>query len=255
MRRFIVYVCLTWYSVIVTAQPVRIHAHNDYQKPRPLYEALRNKVFSLEADVFLINDTLKVAHDKKELSNAPSLFSLYLQPIIELFQIHQGHISSDSNYTPVLMIDIKEFREQTGGDAVLAALVKLVSPYPSVFNRSVNPAAVQLVISGERGSKWNSWPPYILFDGRPQEQYDDATLQHIAFISDSYLNYTRQKENSDASIKQVAEKIHSMKKLFRLWAIPDNPFSWEHLQQLGVDIINTDKVVECRSYFSNPGGP
>jgi alkaline phosphatase len=40
-----------------------------------------------------------------------------------------------------------------------------------------------------------------------------------------------------------------MDKLLRLWAIPDNPASWKRLQQLGVDIINTDKPAECRSYF------
>ena len=38
-------------------------------------------------------------------------------------------------------------------------------------------------------------------------------------------------------------------KLLRLWAIPDNAAAWQRLQQLGVDIINTDKVGECREFF------
>ena len=35
------------------------------------------------------------------------------------------------------------------------------------------------------------------------------------------------------------------------WSIPNNPESWTHLRHLGVDIINTDKVAECRKYFSS----
>jgi hypothetical protein len=40
-----------------------------------------------------------------------------------------------------------------------------------------------------------------------------------------------------------------MGKLLRLWASPDNSESWKQQQQLGVDIINTDKVDECSNYF------
>ena len=88
--------------------------------------------------------------------------------------------------------------------------------------------------------------PFILFDGRSNEQYDKAQLERVAFISDSYFNYARQKDSTDSLIKQLADKSHQLKKLLRLWAIPDNSSSWSHLRTLGVDIINTDKVTECR---------
>jgi len=223
-----------------------IHAHNDYQKPEPLTNALRHKVFSIEADIYLSDNRLLVAHDKKELSAAKALDSLYLKPIIELFRRHKGTISEDSSYTPVLMIDIKE-----NGESAIAQLIKLVSMYRSVFDRSVNTKAVQLVISGDRGasSTWTSYPSYIFFDGRPIEAYDSATLQRVALISDSYLNYAGKQDSS--RIEQLARNIHSMGKLLRLWANPDNSKSWKQLRQLGVDIINTDKVEECRNYFLN----
>lgn len=226
------------------AQPF-IHAHNDYQKPEPLSNALRNKVFSFEADIYLSGNKLLVAHDKNELPAARTLDSLYLQPIIELFRQHKGMISDDSNYTPVLMIDIKE-----NGETVIAALIKLLSTYRSVFDRSVNKKAVQVVLSGDRGSisKWISYPSFISFDGRPYEVYDSATLQRVAFISDSYLNYISSQDNLNR-IEQLVKKVHSMAKLLRLWATPDNPASWNRLQELGIDIINTDKVTECRDYF------
>lgn len=229
----------------VFAQP-RIHAHNDYQKPEPLTNALRHKVFSIEADIYPSGNRLLVAHDKKEFANAPALDSLYLRPIIELFHRYNGMISEDSSYTPMLMIDIKE-----NGEAALALLIKLVSAHRSVFDRSFNAKAVQLVISGDRGpsSRWSAYPLYILFDGRPDEVYDSVTLQRIAFISDSYLKYINRRDSTDRLIRQVAEKVHDMGRLFRLWATPDNPESWKLQQQQGIDIINTDRVEECRNNF------
>ena len=230
------------------AQPPLIHAHNDYQKPEPLVNALRNKAFSIEADVYLVNDSLRVAHDKKELTNAPTLNVLYLKPIIDLFKLHHGRISNDSNYVPLLVIDIKE-----KGKEVLNKLVIELSKDRSVFDRDINPKAVQVVISGDRGSlpDWITYPSFILFDGRPLENYDNATLQKVAFISDLYINYSFPPDSIDSRVVRLVQKVHGSKKLLRLWAIPDNPESWTHLRQLGIDIINTDKVAECRKYFSS----
>ena len=225
-----------------------IHAHNDYQKQEPLTNALRHQVFSIEADIYLSDNKLLVAHDKKELATAPTLDSLYLQPIIKLFNRPKGIISERSGYTPVLMIDIKE-----NGEAAIAQLIKIISAYRSVFDRSLNPKAVQLVISGDRGasSTWTSYPSYLLFDGRPNEEYDNATLQRVAFISDSYSKYANPQDSIRNLLGQAVKKVHGMGKLFRIWGSPDNADSWKLQQQLGIDIINTDKVAECRNYFLN----
>lgn len=246
MKCFLVSIVFVFTCFFSSAQ-TRIHAHNDYQKAEPLTNALRNKVFSIEADIYLYNNKLVVAHDKKELPAAPPLDSLYLQPIINLFKQHEGTIGNDSSYSPTLMIDIKE-----NGEAVIAELIKLLSAHRSVFDRSINTKAVQIVISGDRSasSKWSTYPSYILFDGRPYEAYDDIILKRIVFISDSYSKYINLKD-STSGLEQLVKKIHGMDKLLRLWAGPDDPSSWLRLQQLGIDIINTDKVEECRNYFIN----
>jgi len=245
MKLVLLSILINLASFQIPAQPL-IHSHNDYQKPEPLTNALRHKVFSIEADIYPSGNRLLVAHDKKELATAPTLDSLYLQPIIELFQRHRGIISNDSSYAPVLMIDIKE-----NGEAAIAQLMKRVSVHRSVFDRSLNAKAVQLVISGDRGapSTWAAYPLYISFDGRPNELYDSVTLQRVAFISDSYLKYINLRDSSDRLITEVVKKVHGMGKLFRVWASPDNPDSWKLQQQLGIDIINTDKVEECRNNF------
>jgi hypothetical protein len=240
-----------------TAQPPLIHAHNDFQRTEPLTNALRNRVYSIEVDVFLVNDSLRVAHKENELAAAPTLWNMYLQPIIRLFAENKGRICADSSYAPVLMIDVKK-----SSRASLANLVQLLSRHPSVFDRSKNPFAVQIVISGDRPprkktdedpegeSSWTRYPKYIFFDGRPKEEYDNATLQRVAFFSDSYFNYVVPSDSIDHNIRQVVQKVHGMGKLLRLYTAPDSPTAWERLQKLGVDIINTDKVTECRNYFA-----
>src|SRR5258705_3143968 len=107
MKFRLLYILISLTCLQSSAQ-IRIHAHNDYQKPEPLINALRHKVFSIEADIYFSDNRLLVAHDKKELATAKTLDSLYLQPIIELFRRYKGTISEDTSYAPILMIDIKE---------------------------------------------------------------------------------------------------------------------------------------------------
>ncbi len=244
MKHFLFCMLLIATGYQLTAQTL-IHAHNDYQQALPLTNALRNNVFSIEADVYLRNGQLVVAHTAKDVAAAPSLDSLYLQPIIRLFKKHNGRISASKTYAPILMIDSKE-----SGEAIIAALIKIISSVRFAVDRSVNPLAVQIVISGNRGavSTWASYPSYIFFDGRPTEVYDSAALQRVAFISDNYYNYVS-RQDSTSRIAALVKKVHGMGKLLRLWASPDNAATWQRLQQLGVDIINTDKVGECREFF------
>jgi hypothetical protein len=244
MKSFAVIV-LYFSTTVLQAQP-RIHAHNDYKRHEPLTNALRNKVFSIEVDIFLVGNRVLVAHDKDELATASTLDSFYLQPIINLFSLHKGYISEDTAYAPVLMIDIKE-----NGEPVLAALIKLLSAHPSVFDRSVNAKAVQIVISGDRGPsfKWVTYPSFILFDGRPNEIYDNTKLQRIAFVSDNWVPYALPPVSDYERLKQVIDKVHNWGKLIRLWASPDNAASWQLQKELGIDIINTDKPSDCREYF------
>ena len=222
--------------ISIQAQPVRIHSHNDYRQAHPLQEALSQKVFSLEADIFLYQGQLRVAHDESELPTAPSFDSLYIQPLLVWFDTNpEGY----SNHFPYLLIDIK-----SNSALVLPALIKLLEPYTTLFN----PHKMQVVISGDRGDqkKWDSLPGYFLFDGRPNEQYDVNALTRVGFISDSYKNYSRQ---SRKKIKALASRVHQSGKLLRLWGIPDQPAYWKKMKAWGVDIINTDQVRICREYF------
>jgi len=239
---------LIWFiliSVVASAQ-TKIHAHNDYEKPQPLFNALRNKVFSIEADVFLINDKFFVAHTINEIDSQKTLESLYVRPITRLFDRNNAKISNDKNYTFSLVIDIKN-----RGTEALKKLSYELQSFPKYFDRKVNPLAVQIIISGDRGpiESWKNYPAFIYFDGRPYEKYDSLTLAKVAMVSDNYAKYATSVPPAPDRITSITNQVHLWKKPFRLWAAPDNEQVWKLLKESGVDIINTDKVEECRKFF------
>src|SRR5882672_7559979 len=57
------------------------HAHNDYEHTRPLLDALERGFCSVEADVWLVNGQLLVAHDLKDGKAERTLRALYLDPL------------------------------------------------------------------------------------------------------------------------------------------------------------------------------
>ena len=237
---------ILYFLSLVSNGQIKIHAHNDYEKPEPLFNALRNKVFSVEADVFLINEKLFVAHTINEIDSQTTLESLYINPIIKLFDQNGGRVSTDDNYVFSLVIDIKN-----RGTETLKKLSYEMQSLAKYFDRGVNPKAVQIIISGDRGpiGSWRHYPSFIYFDGRPFEKYDSKTLSKVAIVSDSYTKYATSIPPDTDRIRTVTLQVHQWNKPIRLWAAPDNEQAWKFLKDAGVDIINTDKVQECAKYF------
>ncbi|KAH6632916.1 hypothetical protein C7974DRAFT_433126 [Boeremia exigua] len=99
--------------------PKDCHSHNDYWRPVPLYSALAAGCVSVEADVWLAEDSeLLVSHSWKTTTQARTLNSLYLKPLLWIFDkrnISQasvedrevGVFDADPNVSVVLLIDFK----------------------------------------------------------------------------------------------------------------------------------------------------
>ena len=65
-------------------QPLQqAHAHNDYEHARPLLDALDHGFCGVEADIYLVDGKLLVAHDRKDLRPERTLQALYLDPLRE----------------------------------------------------------------------------------------------------------------------------------------------------------------------------
>lgn len=253
MKKIIGITLFLIFDVVCFAQ-VKIHSHNDYAQQNPFYTAYQNKVFEIEADVFLVGDSLVVAHSRKEINPKNTLNFLYLQPIKKLFKQYDNRISADKKYTFSLMIDIKDEWEK-----VYPVLKREIEKYGSVFKRSKNKLNIQLIISGNRpiDTTFHNYPDWLFFDGLPYINYAEADFKRVSMISDKFSNYTKWNGIGEiplADKKRLfdAVKIANQKhRSFRFWGAPDNKFSWQQLSELGLIIINTDKIEECKTYFEN----
>jgi alkaline phosphatase len=234
-------------SLQVKAQ--QVFAHNDYEKPQPLTQALAAKADFIEADLYLRNGQLVVAHTPQQAdTTSRTLQNLYIKPIVALFEKNQGRVSADRKYTFTLALDFKDKPEE-----LFPLLLPMLENNLAAFNRSMSPQAIRVVISGNRPriEHMFDYPSYIFFDGRPSELYDEETAKRIALISDNFRSYARWDGNGDvpdddkAKLKRIIKRAHDTGCPIRFWNAPDNPNAWKKLYKLGVDVINTDKVVEC----------
>lgn len=224
-----------------TQSRVMVHSHNDYQQPIPLWNALRHRADFIEIDVFPVNGQLLVAHSRDELKTAPSLESLYLQPLQRLLLDKDTSVVFGKYGRFSLFIDIKE-----GPTLVFPLLYQLMQQYPAISQ-----AGIKIVISGDRGpiSAWRNAPPYICFDGRPTENYDSITLPRVAMISDSYRNHRGRSASGDPDVAGFVRHANRLGKPARLWGAPDEPEKWQWLVTQGVTILNTDTIELLRKMF------
>lgn len=223
----------------------KVHSHNDYAQKRPLFTAYEAQVDQIEVDVFLVGDSLMVAHNKKEIDPKNTLNRLYLDPINLLFKENKGKVSVDKRYTFSLMIDVKE-----NWAAVYPVLKREIEKYGDIFNRSKNKYTIQIVISGNRpaDTTFHTYPNWLFFDGLPNISYAKKDLERISMISDNFATYSKWKGsgfiNGDDAQKLITiiKQAKQLKKPIRFWGAPDTEDSWINQMELGVDIINTDSV-------------
>jgi alkaline phosphatase len=152
------------------------------------------------------------------------------------------------------MIDVKDQWKD-----VYPLLLKELNKYPSVFDRKVNPMAVQVFVSGNRpaDSTFHTYPSIINFDGLPAHNYAHADLAKVVLISDDFSTYSQWKGEGELAakdltgIKKAIDAAHSIGKPFRFWGTPDTSNVWEQLRLAGADVINTDKIADCTQYFDS----
>ena len=217
------------------------HSHNDYEQHRPFELAYENGFGSVEADVWLKDGKLCVAHDAKDIDSKKTIGSLYLDPLLKKLKANKGHIYPDRKKKLQLLIDIK-----SEAKATIEVLIKELENYPDLINNK----NLKFVISGNRPKpeEYANYPVFIFFDGRPNEEYDKEALKKVGLISESYYKFARWNgvgeiaANERIALLSAIQKAHQKGKPFRFWATPDTEASWKLFMELGVDYINTDKV-------------
>ncbi|MFI5561388.1 phosphatidylinositol-specific phospholipase C/glycerophosphodiester phosphodiesterase family protein [Amycolatopsis japonica] len=235
------------------------HSHNDYEHTRPLQDALDQGFTSVEADIYLVDGRLLVAHDLADTRPDRTLESLYLEPLRKRVLANHGVGVYRQRAEFQLLIDVK-------GDAnsTYAALEKrLYDPrYSFLFSLyafgHVKKRAVTAVISGGRpkdvmlGQKFR----LAFYDGRIKDQNDlgiGSDPRVTPLVSDSWTGlFTWTGEGSfpaeeRAKLHDLVKRAHAAGQRVRFWATPDaagpgRDALWKELVAAGVDHLNTDDL-------------
>jgi len=239
-----------------TPKPLRqAHAHNDYAHKRPLLDALDHGFCSVEADVFLIDGKLLVAHDRKDVRVDRTLEALYLDPLRARVGKNGGRVFPGGPRFH-LLIDFK-----SEGKTTYAALEKVLAKYRDMLSRvedgKLVDQAVRITISGNRPKEQiaASNPRYAGIDGRMGDLSSDMPNHLMPLISDNWGNHFKWRGEGKFSaaertkLRAAVRQAHQRGRAIRFWAIPDRPELWKELSEAGVDQINTDKLAELQAFL------
>ncbi|TKK71015.1 alkaline phosphatase [Ilyomonas limi] len=252
------YIFFLLFSGVVSAafsQPVKYtvsnaHSHNDYEQKVPFWTAYNEGFGSIEADIFLDNDSLYIAHNTEELKVHRTLRQYYIEPLINVIKQNNGYVYKDSSKHLQLLIDLKTDSVQT-----LNVLIVLLKQYPTLINNH----SIQFVITGNRPdqSQFTAYPAFIWFDGELYKDYSKEALTRIVMLSDDLSNYSHWNgkgnppEKEWTALTKAVNKAHSLGKKVRFWDAPDFTNAWYQFMHLGVDYINTDHIVALATFLNN----
>ena len=230
------------------------HSHNDYTRNNPFNQAYGLGFGSIEADLFLKDGELYVAHDPEDITKERTFSKLYLEPILEAFKHSSDGYLFPNKGQLQLLIDPK-----TEGAPILEHLTKLLKPHRDLFDSKNNPKAVKLVISGNRPkpADFHKYDEIFYFDGTLNEKFNQQELERIGLISASFSSLSkwnglgRLTDKDLQKVKTKVDSVHNLGKKIRFWAAPDTKTTWYEWQKIGIDFINTDKPFELSEFLIN----
>lgn len=241
------------------AEPVRplecAHAHNDYEHKRPLLDALDQGFCSVEADIFLKDGQLLVAHTAFQLKSERTLQKLYLDPLRDRAKAHGGRVFPNGPAF-TLMIDVK-----TEAKSTWTALAKVLEEYDDILtvtrDGKTETKAVTVVISGnwDRAGIKSATVRRAAIDGRPTDLDGTESAELIPWVSASWNSMFRWKGEGEMPAEERktlaahVAKAHAQKRKVRFWGTPDRREAWAAQLEAGVDLINTDKLTELRAFL------
>ena len=234
----------------------RAHAHNDYEHARPLFDALDRGFCNVEADVYLVEGQLLVAHDRKDVKPERTLTRLYLEPLQERARRNGGRIFRGGPPF-VLMVDVKS--EASAAYAALhAEFEKFASILTSFDAKGSTPRAVTVIISGNRAANDLLAQPlrYAAIDGRKEDLDRNPPAALVPLVSDNWKKHFTwdwtgvMPAAERAALKQWVERAHAQGRKVRFWNTPDRPDAWKILIDAGVDVIGTDNLEGLRQFFA-----
>lgn len=229
---------------------VNAHAHNDYYHTRPLLDALDEGFCSVEADVFLVDGELLVAHSSFEVRRERTLEKLYLGPLAERCKENGGRVFRDGPEL-MLLVDLK-----TEAEATYAKLLEKLIPFEDMLTKLVDGkvalGAVRIVVSGNRPVETmrKQASRLAFLDGRMNDLDSNSPVELAPVVSDQWSSHFKWRGRDSMptdeieKLNRLVAKAHEQERKLRFWGAPDTAATWEQLATSGVDLINTDKLKE-----------
>ncbi len=236
---------------------VRVHAHNDYEHARPLLDALDHGFCSVEADIYLVEGRLLVAHDRHKVKPERTLQALYLDPLRERVQQNGGRVFTNGpEFT--LLIDLKSNWKIIY--PVLRATLTNYADLLTTFHDGVKRTnAILVVITGDRAKEMFAGETirYAGYDGMLTDLDATVPATLIPWISaDWKMSFTWRGDGAlpEAEHKRLGEivsKAHAQGRRVRFWGAPDQENFWRAMRAADVDLINTDDLSGAEKFLRN----
>ena len=241
-----------------TPKPLRhAHAHNDYEHKRPLFDALECGFCSVEADIWLVDGRLLVAHDRNQVKPERTLQSLYLDPLRDRARRNDGRVYPNGPEV-ILLVDVKSDAGKT-----YTALRDVLKEYADVLTEfhsgSTATNAVTVIISGnrDRNVMSNETVRCAALDGRLEDLDSNASSHFIPLVSESWTKIFKWRgagpmpKEEKQKLQQTVTKAHAQGRKVRFWATPDQPEVWKELLDAGVDLLNADDLAGLQKFLLN----
>lgn len=232
-----------------SAEPlIHAYAHNDYEHTRPLHDALDHGFCGVEADIYLVEGQLLVAHDRDQVKPPRTLQALYLDPLRERVKKNGGRVFANGpEFT--LLIDLKS-NWQTTYPVLRAALTNYADMLTTFRDGVKQTNAITIVISGNRAKEMFAGEAtrYAGYDGLLTDLDSTAPATLIPWISADWKKHFAWRgegampEAEQKKLGEIVAKAHAQSRRVRFWGTPDNETFWRAMRAADVDLINTDNL-------------
>jgi hypothetical protein len=240
----------------VAGQRVHAHAHNDYEHARPLLDALDQRFYSVEADVWFDEGRFKVAHASWDASKG-SLKDLYLDPLQARVDASGSVHGDGERFT--LWVDLKDSDGRLPG-----ALRSLLDRYPMLSrftDQGETPGPVTVVLTGDAAMKAavvdvpeERAAARDSNDYAPDDPAADGKWRYYALSWGDFLGWNGAgsvPEEDAARMACVLENAHAGGRKVRFYGTPDREEDWLAELATGADFINSDHLAELSAVLTS----
>jgi hypothetical protein len=226
---------------------------------RPLLGALERGLGSVEADVWLVNGALLVAHARDSVRADRTLEAVYLEPLRAWVAAHGGRVH-DGRPPLTLLVDLK-----SSADSTYPVLDGVLRRYDDLFTSwhgdSVTARPVVAVLSGERPlvtlpaqrDRWAGLDGRLLDLDEPEGGSTSSAAMPL--VSDDWKRVSTWRgvgaapDSVRRRVRRLVARAHAEGRRIRVWNTPALEVMWRLLYDAGVDLIGADDLDALRGFL------